>query len=201
MRGLTGTSGDSAQRGWDGSGLTMAIAADRGSGLAQASSSDLYLYLWAMLSPALPLKEHFILDPLWKETIMLSSSVQSYASRSYRSSTCGIALTFLAAHNLTSDLYPCPHAPPGCCRTCSLKQQSCMNVWPLTVSTGPRCPTSSPSAASQATTRWTSWMRNTRSLSWMALGALSMAVAALTLSKPFPGPFFAQASSQNPPLA
>lgn len=70
-----GTSGDSAQRRWDGAGLTMAIAADTGAGLAQASSSDLYPYLWAQLSPALPLNEHFTFDPLWKETIMLSLGV------------------------------------------------------------------------------------------------------------------------------
>lgn len=67
---------------------------------------------------------------------------------------------------------------PGCYKTCSPRQQSYMNVWPPTVSTGPRCPISSPSEASPVTTRWISWTRNMRSLIWMAPGLLSMAAAA-----------------------
>lgn len=55
------------------------------------------------------------------------------------------------------------------------------------MSTGPRCLTSSPSAASRATIRWTSWTRSMRCLSWMALGPPSMAVAALMLNEPLPG--------------
>lgn len=42
---------------------------------------------------------------------MLALSVQSCASPSRGSSTWGTALIFLAAHSLTSDLQPRPHAP------------------------------------------------------------------------------------------
>lgn len=62
-----------------------------------------------------------------------------------------------------------------------------MNVWPPTVSTGPRCLTSSPSEASRATTRWISWTRSMRCPTWTAPGLLSMAAAALRLNDPLWG--------------
>ena len=142
-----------------------------------------------------------ILGPLWKEMLKLSLSFQSYASCSCGSSTCGPALIFLAAHSLPSDLKTIPYPPPGCCKTYSPRRPSCTNAWPLIVSTGPRCHTSSPFEASRATTRWTSWTRSMRCLTWMALGLPSMAVAALMLSESLLGPLPAQASSHNPPRA
>jgi hypothetical protein len=89
----------------------------------------------------------------------------------------GVGIIFFAACAVSWPVTP-SLLPPGFYKTCSPRRQSCMNVWPPTVSTGPRCPTSSPSEASPVTTRWISWTRNTRSPIWTAPELLSMAAAA-----------------------
>lgn len=50
--------------------------------------------------------------------------------------------------------------PIGCCLSCFLQPLSCTRQWQQTGSSGPKCPTSSPSVDYLATTAQTSWTRS-----------------------------------------
>lgn len=56
-------------------------------------------------------------------------------------------------------LTSCPS--PGCCQSCSQVPPSCTRGWQPIGSSGPKCPTSSPSEVCLATIAWTSWTRST----------------------------------------
>uniref|UniRef100_A0A3P8TPC7 Phosphodiesterase 2A n=1 Tax=Amphiprion percula TaxID=161767 RepID=A0A3P8TPC7_AMPPE len=71
------------------------------------------------------------------------------------------------------NISPCPST---CCLNCFLGPPSFTREWQQIVSSGPKCPTSSPSVGCQATTAWTSWTRSTSCCSPRGLsGAMTTA--------------------------